>query len=266
MARRGGGEVVVREVVRDGGGGGGSVSYPTLTKTNYTEWAILMRVALQGAGLWDVVKFDEGTERQERQALGAILRSVSPEMVPVLAAKDNAKAAWDAIKVMRVGVDRVREARRQKLRKDFGNLEFNSGEGIEDFSLRISGVLSELQALGDTTTELDAVQKILRIVPPQYAQMACSIETLLDLQHMSIEELSGRLSACDGRGITEVDASGRLLLTEEEWCARSIGREQGENSTGSGDRNRGKGKVDHKPKPNNGDRAQAKGGGDAPPR
>jgi hypothetical protein len=35
------------------------------------------------------------------------------------------------------------------------------------------------------------VQKILRIVPPQYAQMACSIETLLDLQHMSIEELSG---------------------------------------------------------------------------
>jgi hypothetical protein len=64
--------VVVREVVRDGGGGGGSMSYPTLTKTNYTEWAILMRVALQGAGLWDVVEFDEGTERQERQALGAI--------------------------------------------------------------------------------------------------------------------------------------------------------------------------------------------------
>jgi transposase len=65
-------------------------------------------------------------------------------MVPVLAAKDNAKAAWDAIKVMRVGVDRVREARRQKLRKDFENLEFKSGEGIEDFSLCISSVLSEL--------------------------------------------------------------------------------------------------------------------------
>jgi hypothetical protein len=46
MARRGGGEVVVREVVRDGGGSGGSVSYPTLMKTHYTEWAILMRVAL----------------------------------------------------------------------------------------------------------------------------------------------------------------------------------------------------------------------------
>jgi hypothetical protein len=96
MARCGGGEVVVREVVRDGGGSGGSMSYPTLMKMNYTEWAILMRVALQGACLWDVVEFNEGTERQERQAwqeLGAILRSVSTEMVPVLAAKDNAKAA-----------------------------------------------------------------------------------------------------------------------------------------------------------------------------
>jgi hypothetical protein len=168
MARRGGGEVVVREVVRDGGGGG-TVSYPTLTKANYTEWAILMRVALQGAGLWDVVEFDEGTERQERQALGAILRSISMEMVSVLAAKDNAKAAWDAIKVMRVGVDRVREARRQKLRKEFENIAFKGGEAVEDFTLRLSSILSELQSLGDATTELAAVQKFLRVVPTRYS-------------------------------------------------------------------------------------------------
>jgi hypothetical protein len=32
-------------------GGGAAVTFPTLTKTNYTEWAILMRIALQGAGL-----------------------------------------------------------------------------------------------------------------------------------------------------------------------------------------------------------------------
>jgi hypothetical protein len=47
-----------------------------LTKINYTEWAILMRVQLQGAGLWEAVDTDDATERQERQALGVILRSV----------------------------------------------------------------------------------------------------------------------------------------------------------------------------------------------
>jgi hypothetical protein len=202
---------VVREVVRESGGG--AVNYPTLTKTNYSEWAIIMHVQLQGAGLWDAVEHDDATERQERLALGAILRSVSSDMVPVLAAKDNAKAAWDAIKTMRVGVDRVREARRQKLQKDFENLAFKSGESIEDFSLRISGIINELQSLGDSTyNELAAVQKFLRIVPAQYGQMACSIETLLDQKDMTIDELCGRLTASEGRGEPEVDAAGVCSL------------------------------------------------------
>jgi hypothetical protein len=229
---------VVREVVRESGGG--AVNYPTLTKTNYSEWAIIMRVQLQGAGLWDAVEHDDATERL---ALGAILRSVSSNMVPILTAKDNAKAAWDAIKIMRVGVDRVREARRQKLRKDFENLAFKSGESIEDFSLRISGIINELQSLGDTTyNELAAVQKFMRVVPAQYRQMACSIETLLDLKDMTIEKLSGRLSPSEGRGEPEVDAARRLLLTEEEWTARMTGREQGSGSSSS-DKSRDKGKT-----------------------
>ena len=44
---------MVREVVRENGsgGGGGAVTYPMLTKTNYLEWAIIMRVKMQGAFL-----------------------------------------------------------------------------------------------------------------------------------------------------------------------------------------------------------------------
>jgi hypothetical protein len=41
---RGGGEIVVRErVVREGSG---SAQYATLTRTNYAEWAMVMRVQL----------------------------------------------------------------------------------------------------------------------------------------------------------------------------------------------------------------------------
>jgi hypothetical protein len=72
--------VVVREtIVRESGGG--AVNWPTLTKTNYTEWAIFMRVKLQGAGLWEAVDTDTAPERMERQALDAILCSVPTEMV-----------------------------------------------------------------------------------------------------------------------------------------------------------------------------------------
>uniref|UniRef100_A0ACD5YFN0 Uncharacterized protein n=1 Tax=Avena sativa TaxID=4498 RepID=A0ACD5YFN0_AVESA len=165
-ARRGnGGEMVIREIVREGGGGGGSATYPTLTRTNYQEWTILMRIALQGAGLWEAVDTGDATERAERQALGAILRSVPPEMVPALAVKDDAKVAWDTLKAMRVGDNRVREARRQKLRRDFEALSFKSSESVEDFALRLSNLLAELQLLGDSTTELDVVRKMLCVVP-----------------------------------------------------------------------------------------------------
>jgi hypothetical protein len=246
---------VVREIVRESGSGV-VVSWPTLTKTNYTEWAILMRVKLQGAGLWEAVDTDDAPGRHERQAFGAILSSVPTEMVQLLAAKDNAKLAWDTIKTMRVGVDRVREARRQRLRKDFDALAFQSGETVEDFSLHVSSLVTELQSLGDTTSELDDVQKILRVVPSRYAQMACSIETLLDLKELSIDELSGRLAASEGHGEPETDANGRLLLTEEEWLARSSGHQPGLGGSGSG----GKQGAPHKDRPSGG-KDGARGGG-----
>jgi hypothetical protein len=32
-----------------------SIVYPILTRTNYSEWALVMRVNLQAAGLWDAI-------------------------------------------------------------------------------------------------------------------------------------------------------------------------------------------------------------------
>jgi hypothetical protein len=86
-----------------------------------------------------------------------------------------------------------------------------NGEALEDFSLRVSSIVNELQSLGDDIDELKAVQKFLCVVPGQYAQMACSIETetLLDLSDMTIEELTGRLAASEGRGAPEADTGGR---------------------------------------------------------
>jgi hypothetical protein len=82
---------MVQETIVWETGGGAAVKFPTLTNTNYTEWAILMRITLQDASLWEDVDTEEATEWKEHQVLGAILRSVSSDMVPALAAGDNAK-------------------------------------------------------------------------------------------------------------------------------------------------------------------------------
>lgn len=46
-------------------------------------------------------------------------------------------------------------------------------------------------------TEEKIVRKLLRVVPRRYRQMALSIETLIDLTTLSIEDLTGRLLAVD---------------------------------------------------------------------
>jgi hypothetical protein len=82
---------MVRETIVWETGGGAAIKFLTLTNTNYTEWPILMKIALQDAGLWEDMDTGEATEWQEHQVLGAILRSVSSDTISALAAGDNAK-------------------------------------------------------------------------------------------------------------------------------------------------------------------------------
>lgn len=49
--RRDGRVVIQQEVVREVAGNSGAITFPMLTRTNYLDWAILMRVQMQGAGL-----------------------------------------------------------------------------------------------------------------------------------------------------------------------------------------------------------------------
>ena len=228
-----GGALVVQRVIRESGG-----SWPMLTRTNYADWALLMQVMLEARQLWVAVKDGTPERETDRAAMEYLLRSVPPEMISTLAVKPTAKEAWEALEKMRLGVTRVRDARATALKKQLEAIKFNDSEDLDDFSMRLSSLVSQLGVLGVQIKEPDTVRKFLSVVPKQFSQMACSIETLLDLDTLSIEELIGRLKAAEERYSVDepspAKATGKLLLSEQDWFARMKLRDGGSSSSHAG--------------------------------
>jgi hypothetical protein len=138
--------VVIQRMIREVGDGS---SYPALTKTNYFDWVLLMKVKLKTWALWSVIE-DGGTNQQEEMmALDTLCGAVPQEMVPTITKKETAKEAWDAIVTMRIDDDHVKKAMAQQLHRKFDLATFDNGETIDDYALRLSGMVAHLATLDE---------------------------------------------------------------------------------------------------------------------
>ena len=98
---------VVVKTVREVGG----AQFPRLTRTNYGEWATVMKVMLKARGLWRVVQDGTDDEQEDQMAMEAILKGVPLEYVTTLGSKDSTKEASTSLEAIRVGSDRVKKAK-----------------------------------------------------------------------------------------------------------------------------------------------------------
>jgi hypothetical protein len=167
---------------------------------------------------------------------------VPEEMQADLACKETAADAWEAIRTVHMGGERIKEATADKLCRDFNDLQFKVGKCVEDFTQHATTIANQLQALGDKISDKEVIKKILHSVPDHLEQVAISIETLLDLNNMSIEVAIGHLRAVEERKKKASGGTkeGCLLLTEEEWMAWLKVREGERSGGGRGGRGRGR--------------------------
>jgi hypothetical protein len=104
----------------------------------------------------------------------------------------------------------------------------------------------------DTYGEARAVEKLFQCILEKYKQIARSIESLLDLSTMSIEEAIGRLKVVDGDEpqplLEPITVGGKLHLTREQWEACQGDGKKGESPPLTGGRKRGTSRAEA-PKP-----------------
>jgi hypothetical protein len=177
--------------------------------------------------------------QEDRRALDALIAAVPSEMQFSLSKKRTAKEAWDAIATART--DRARKTMLQALRKEWENLAFKPGEDVDDFALRLNTLQQKMVQFGDDTYDEErAVEKLFWCIPEKYKQITRSIESLLDLSMMSIEEKIGRLKVVDGDEPQPlsgpITVGGKLHLTQEQWEACQGDGEKGESPPSTGNR------------------------------
>nr|GEV03841.1 hypothetical protein [Tanacetum cinerariifolium] len=177
----------------------GSVTlrYPLLTKTNYFGWAIKMRVNLQAQGVWDATQREGVEERQDRMALAAIYQAITEDVLLMLADKDTAKEAWETLRTMHMGADRVKEAVVQTLRSIFEVIRIKDRESVDEFLMKLNTIVTGIRSLGDTIEEITV--------------------------NMTVEEVVGGLKTHEERlrGYGDQQREKSLLLTHAEWSTRS---------------------------------------------
>ena len=173
-------------------------------------------------------------------ALDAICSAVPSEMISTLVVRESAKETWERIRVMRISDNRIKKTNVQRLRHQYEELALQDGEGIEDIALHFTGIVNQLSTLGDPEDPKKVVEKYLRIARIRYKHLVISMETLLDISTLSIEEVTGRLLASeDDPETTPKQARGKFFLMEEQWLERYKQKKAGNGRTKNGIGGRG---------------------------
>ena len=188
--------------------GTSTISCPMLSSSNYTVWAIRMKLLLKVHKVWETVEIETTETEKNDMATALIFQSIPEALVLQVGELETAKKVWDAIKARHLGADRVREARLQTLKAEFDRLKMKETDSIDDFVGKLSEITSKSASLGENIEESKLVKKFLSSLPrKKYIQIVASLEQVLDLNSTTFEDIVGRLKAYEER-ISEDNTDG----------------------------------------------------------
>lgn len=139
------------------------LSYPMLNRGNYTAWSLKMRMYIQAHGVWDAVESTNPKtvveERTDKIALAAIYQGIPEDILLSMAEKRTTRGAWEAVRTMCLGAERVKKTRIQSLKAEFESLCMKETEALDDFCMKLNGLVINIRTLGEEIEEAYIVKK-----------------------------------------------------------------------------------------------------------
>ena len=123
---------------------GVTLRYPMLSENNYGVWAVKMKIFMRAQGVWAAVVNKGGVyEKMDQMALAAVVVQTVREAVAIISSEhETAKEAWDALKEMNMGEQRVKKARVQTLKRVLDGMYMGDSEKINDFALKVTTIVN----------------------------------------------------------------------------------------------------------------------------
>ncbi|RVX08755.1 hypothetical protein CK203_011054 [Vitis vinifera] len=161
---------------------------------NYQVWVVKMKAYLRGLGLWqwveterqiqplgnnptlNQIKAHEEEEAKAPRALSYIHVVVSePIFIRIMACK-TPKEAWDKLKEMYLGSDRIRQMQILNMKRQFEVLRIKDNESIKEYVDRLMEVVNKIRLLGEDLTNQRVVEKVLVSLPERLKSKLSSLE------------------------------------------------------------------------------------------
>ncbi|XP_074364584.1 uncharacterized protein LOC141705585 [Apium graveolens] len=180
-----------------------TLSYPMLSKTNYTAWSLKMRVYRLAHGIWEAVEpTDEKTvieDKTDKVALAAIYQAILEDILLSIAEKKTARVT----NIRTLGETVVESYVVKKILRAAPSKFLQITSAIEQF-----GNLDEM-SIEETVGSLKAYEERLR---------------------GQSENSNGQLLLTEDEWTKRENIEGQLLLTREEWLKRRPRKPRGTSS------------------------------------
>ncbi|XP_076883464.1 uncharacterized protein LOC143532249 [Bidens hawaiensis] len=231
-----------------------------LTSTNYTAWAIRMKVLLNVHKVWNTIDPGETDADKNNIAIALIYQSIPEATIMQVGNLDSTRRFGTRLRRVIWGLIGLRrQARLQTLLNEFDGMRMKETETIDEFVAKLSCTASKAETLGEMIEETKMVKKFLSSLPrSKFIQIVASLEQTLDLKTVGFEDVVGRLKAYEER-IREEDmhseTQGKLMFQRSE--SSSSRYNDRESTRGGRERGGGRGQGGRRSRQNHGHQENA---------